>query len=137
MQWDTTTNAGFTMSPKPWLAVNPNYKEINAKQAMADGNSIYHYFNKMITIRQKTPTLIYGNYKDLDPQNAKIYAFTRTMGNDQYLVILNFSPEAVTYSLPAGIKAGKLQISNMESAEEHVSEVKLRGWEARVYRMEN
>jgi oligo-1,6-glucosidase len=137
MQWDATANGGFTTAAKPWLAVNPNYKEINAKQEEGDNNSIYHYFGNMIAFRQHAPALVYGGFEDLDPQNAKIFAYTRTMGDEKYLVILNFSRDAMTYSLPKGVKAGKLEMSNLGSAEEHVSEVKLRGWEARVYRVEN
>ena len=48
MQWDDSLNAGFTTAAaKPWLAVNPNYKEINAKQALGDQDSIYNYFREM------------------------------------------------------------------------------------------
>src|SRR5271154_290584 len=35
MQWDTSANGGFTTG-KPWLAVNPNYKEINAAEEVQD-----------------------------------------------------------------------------------------------------
>jgi len=31
MQWDASRNAGFTRADKPWLAVNPNYTEINVQ----------------------------------------------------------------------------------------------------------
>lgn len=43
-----------TTAAKAWLAANPNYKEINAKQALADPNSIYGYFKKIIEFRKKT-----------------------------------------------------------------------------------
>ena len=75
MQWDESANGGFTTGPKAWLTVNPNDKEINAQQATADPNSIYNYFKKMIELRKKTPALIYGDYKDLDPQHASIFAY--------------------------------------------------------------
>ena len=59
MQWDDSPNGGFTTTTKAWFAVNPNYKVINAKQALADQNSIYHYFRKMLELRKQTPALIY------------------------------------------------------------------------------
>ena len=134
MQWDDSLNAGFTAAAaKPWLAVNPNYKEINAKQALGDQDSVYNYFREMIEVRKKTPALIYGDYKDLDPQNPVIFAYTRTLGTDRYLVVLNFSKDEVAYTFPEGLNARELLISNLESNEENVSLVSLKGWEARVY----
>jgi oligo-1,6-glucosidase len=133
MQWDSSPNAGFTTAAKPWLAVNPNYKEINAKQELADPNSVYYYYQHMIELRKNSPALIYGDYKDLDPQNPNVYAYTRILGNDKYLVVLNFSSAPVGYVLPGGLTAGKLVVSNSNAAEEHVSALKLKPWEARVY----
>ncbi len=40
MQWDASANGGFTTG-KPWLAVNPNYKEINAAEEVQDPHSVY------------------------------------------------------------------------------------------------
>ncbi len=134
MQWDNSPNAGFTTAAKPWLAVNPNYKDINASQELSDPNSIYKYFSKLAQFREQTPALIYGDYEDLDPQNPKIFVYTRTLGGDKYLVVLNFSGKNISYTLPGGLKAGQLQISNLNSKEENSSVLKLQGWEARVYK---
>jgi oligo-1,6-glucosidase len=134
MQWDDSANGGFTTGAKAWLAVNPNYKEINARQALADPNSIYDYFKRMIELRKRTPALIYGDYNDLDPQNPNVFAYTRTLGADKYLVVLNLSKNDLAYTLPAGLKAGKLALSNLDAKEENVTVVNLKGWEARVYR---
>jgi oligo-1,6-glucosidase len=135
MQWDESPNGGFTTAAKAWLAVNPKYKEINARQALANQNSIYHYFKKMIELRKRTPALIYGDYKDLDPQNPSNFAYTRTLGADKYLVVLNFSKDDVGYTLPEGLKAGQLALSNLDGKEENIRVVNLKGWEARIYRL--
>ncbi len=56
MQWSGATNAGFTSaSAKPWLAINPNCKTINADQTTADPDAIYNYIRALITLRAKTP----------------------------------------------------------------------------------
>jgi oligo-1,6-glucosidase len=115
--------------------VNPNYKEINARQALADQDSIYNYFKNMIELRKKSPALIYGDYKDLDPQHPSVFAFTRTLGADKYLVVLNLSKDNLTYTLPEGLKAGQLALSNSDAKEENVTAVNLKGWEARIYRL--
>lgn len=134
MQWDNSPNGGFTTAPKAWLAVNPNYKDINAKQQLSDPNSVYNYFRQMAELRRKTPAFVYGDYKDLDPKNSKIFAYTRTMGIEKYLVVLNFSADAVSYSLPGGWKVGQLMISNLEKTDERGNTLHLRAWEARVYK---
>jgi oligo-1,6-glucosidase len=135
MQWDDSANAGFTTGPKPWLAVNPRFKEINAKQSVADPNSIYQYFKRMIELRKKTPALIYGDYRDLDPENNSIFVYTRTLGADKYLVVLNLSKNDIAYTLPEGLKAGQLALTNLDSKEENVAVLNLKGWEARIYKV--
>jgi oligo-1,6-glucosidase len=133
--WDSSRNGGFTNGPKSWLAVNPNYTGINAKSALADRDSIYHYYRSMIDLRRKAPALIYGDYKDLDPANPKVFAFTRTLGSEGYLVVLNFSKDEIEYTLPGGIKVGELQISNFDKPADKTSPLHLKAWEARVYKI--
>ena len=134
MQWDNSPNAGFTTAPKAWLAVNPNFLQINAKQELSDPNSVYHYFAAMAGLRRKTPAFVYGDYQDLDPANPKIFAYTRAIGADKYLVVLNFSTDAVAYTLPGAIKAGDLIFSNLGKTTEQGETLHLRAWEARIYR---
>jgi oligo-1,6-glucosidase len=134
MQWDSSTNAGFTSGPKTWLVVNPNYKDINAKQELGDPNSIYHYFRQMADLRRSAPAFVYGDYKDLDPTNPKVFAYTRSIGAEGYLILLNFSKDALAYKLPQGMKAGKLVISNVGKTDERGEVLHLKGWEARVYK---
>jgi oligo-1,6-glucosidase len=134
MQWNGSANGGFTSGGKPWLAVNPNYPEINAAQETRDPHSVYSYYRRMIELRAKSDALIYGDWKDLDPANPTVFAYTRTLGKAGYLVVLNFSGSAVEYALPGGMKAGQMVIGNMESHEQRTSTLRLEPWEARVYR---
>ena len=135
MQWDNSANAGFTTATaKPWLAVNPNYLKINAKQELSDKGSIYHYFRQMADVRRSSLAFVYGDYKDLDPANPRIFAYTRVNGAEKYLVVLNFSTDAITYKLPGGVKANQLVISNLEKTDERGETLNLKGWEARVYK---
>ena len=50
VQWDDSLHAGFTTGT-PWIQVNPNYKEINAKAELADEDSVFHYYQKLISLR--------------------------------------------------------------------------------------
>ena len=134
MQWDDSPNAGFTTAAKPWLAVNPNYVEINARQELADPNSIYHYFRRMVDLRRSSQAFVYGDYRDLDPLNPNVFAYTRSIGLDKYVVVLNFSKNPITYKFPDGITAKELMISNLDKTGERGNTLHLHAWEARVYR---
>jgi len=133
MQWDSSPNGGFTAGSKPWLAVNPNYETINAAQETADPVSVYNYTARMIAFRAKTPAFVYGDYKDLDPQHPHIFAYTRTLNGESYLVVLNFSSDPVDYELPGGLKAGKLMMDDYGGDEGSTGTLHLKAWEARIY----
>ncbi len=88
----------------------------------------------MIALRHKTPALVYGTYEDLDPANPSIFAYTRTLGAERYLVVLNFSAKAMEYAIPGGLTPTELLMTNLGSTEANASTLHLKGWEARVYR---
>ncbi len=133
MQWDDSEKAGFTSGKRAWLAVNPNYPEINARRAEADPDSVYNYFRQMIELRRNTPALVYGDYHDLDPINPVIFSYTRTLGPERYLIVLNFSRDPVAYTFPNDLKTRELLLSNLRSSKENTTLANLRGWEARIY----
>ncbi|WP_353073515.1 alpha,alpha-phosphotrehalase [Tunturiibacter gelidiferens] len=135
MQWDTSANGGFTTAPKPWLAENPNYTEINAASEVADSNSIYNYTSKLIALRRAHQVFVYGDYKDLDPENKSIFIYTRALGAERYLVALNFSSGPVAYTLPASVKVDSLIISNLDTTGLVTGTLNLAGWEARIYKL--
>ena len=139
MQWSSAPNGGFTTAAKPWLAINPNYTQINAAQQLTDPNSIYHYAQKLIALRHSTPALVYGDYKDLDPTHPQIFAYTRTLSDagkpaEHYLIILNMSKTAQTFALPDGMTSGKLILANSPTTEANTSTLHLTPWESRIYK---
>jgi oligo-1,6-glucosidase len=137
MQWDDSPNAGFTTGT-PWIGVNPNSMEINVRDALADPDSVFHYYKKLIRLRKENPVVVLGRYDLLLEAHEEIYAFTRTHGSDRLLVILNFTANRPVFALPAGIAySGKdLVISNYEvDPAEDIALLTLRPYEARVYRL--
>jgi oligo-1,6-glucosidase len=137
MQWDDSENAGFTTGT-PWIQVNPNYKEINAKAALADPNSVFHYYKKLIQLRKQHDIIVYGTYNLILEDDPYIYAYTRTLGNEKLIVITNFSGKNPVFRLPDDItyKTKELLISNYDVDEtEELKKIHLRPWEARVYKI--
>jgi oligo-1,6-glucosidase len=136
-QWDDSEHGGFTTGT-PWIQVNPNYPQINARQAVADENSIYHYYRKLILLRKDQPIIVHGRYDILLPEDENIYVYTRTLDSQKLLVILNFTGEEQSFTLPADLKDMKsdVLVSNYETAPEYVSSIPLRPYEAIVYLLE-
>jgi oligo-1,6-glucosidase len=137
MQWDDGERAGFTTGT-PWIKVNPNYREINVAEALADPNSVFHYYKKLIRLRKENPVIVYGTYDLILPAHEEIYAFTRTLEEDRLLVILNFSRNTPVFNLPENISfsSKELLIGNYAVEDnEDIHQITLRPYEARVYRL--
>ncbi|MEK3992532.1 glycoside hydrolase family 13 protein [Robertmurraya sp. FSL R5-0851] len=136
VQWNASENAGFTTGT-PWIAVNSNYKEVNVEQAVADPDSIFHYYKKLIKLRKENEVILYGAYDVLLDDHEQIYAYTRTLKKEKLLVILNFSDHRPEFKLPEDMICRDVEvlISNYEQPEEpDVSSIKLRPYEAVVYK---
>lgn len=137
MQWSDEENGGFT-SGKPWIKVNPNYKEINVDNSLEDKNSIFNYYKNLIKLRKENLVLVYGEYIPLLEDDSQIYSYLRTLDNEKVLVILNFFENETVFELPSDItyENKELLISNYEvDNNEDISNIKLKPYEARVYRL--
>ncbi|MNN04036.1 Oligo-1,6-glucosidase [compost metagenome] len=138
MQWNSGPQAGFTTGT-PWLTVNPNYKEINAEQAVADPNSIFHYYRRLIELRKQHDVIVYGDYQILREEDEQIYAYLRSLGEEKLLVVLNFFEAPAEFVLPDQVTFSRqeLLISNYEvPADSHINRMHLRPYEARVYKLQ-
>lgn len=130
MQWDDTEQAGFTIGT-PWIAVNPNYKEINAKAETADPNSVFHYYKKLIALRKQTPIMVYGKYEPLFEESEDWFVYTRTLENEKLLVVCGFTDKETAFDIPEEFAGAELLISNMENVYDKGT-VTLRPYEAFV-----
>lgn len=137
VQWDSTENAGFTTG-EPWIAVNPNYPEINAAEQHDNPSSVFHYYRSLITLRHAEPAVALGDFTMLMPDDEAVYAFLRRHGQTELLVLGNFSPEPhpILISDTAAWTGAQLVLCNIDSgAVTGASSLpELRPWEARVYR---
>ena len=134
MQWDNSENAGFTTGT-PWLAVNKNYDEINAKQCLEDENSIFHHYRKLINIRKNNDTIIYGDYTLLCPEDENIFAYTRELNGDKILVVCNFYDKEVTFNFNGDFNHADILLSNYNDSSTLNERLKLRPYEAIMERV--
>ena len=128
MQWDAGPHAGFTAG-EPWIAVNDNAAEINAEAAVADPDSVFHHYRRLIALRHTEPVVAHGDFTMLLEDDERVYAFTRRLGDDELLVLGNFSGADAPVELED--PGGELVLGNY--AEPGDARV-LRPWEARILR---
>ena len=133
IQWDDSENAGFTTGT-PWIGVNPNYKEINVKNALADKNSIFYYVKELIKLRHENLIAVYGDFKEYMEDSESLYVYERNFEGKTMLVILNFTGEEQNFEIPEKFKNmnSKLYISNYENTDKFEKNT-LRPYEAIVY----
>lgn len=137
MQWDASEHAGFTTGT-PWLAVNPNYTEINAAEAVKDPDSIYHYYRNLIRLRKEHNVTGYVDFRLLMEEDGQVFAYTRTLGGEMLLVVLNFFGEPAVFELDGDIRFRDktLLIANYEVPDDSdIRTIRLRPYEARVYKL--
>lgn len=132
MQWDDSANAGFTTGT-PWFHINPNAGTINANAAIADPDSVFHYYRKLIDLRHSMPIVVHGEFELLLEEDEHIFAYTRTLDKEQLLVLANFGDDAIDVPLDfAPWQSASVIIGNYPAASAEV-EFTLRPWEVRVY----
>ena len=133
MQWNDEKNAGFSIND-PWLKVNSNYPQINVEDQEKNPNSILNYYRSMISFRKHHKTLVYGDYECLDISNKTVFAYRRWDQDAEYLIILNFSEEEITWNAHSNESKYQLIISNIE---ETTSNFTLKPWQSKILRLKN
>lgn len=136
MQWDDSDNAGFTTG-KPWIRVNSNYKTINVNKEIEDVDSILNYYRNIIALRKQNDVFVYGDFQELNREHKEIYSYIRTLGDEKILIIVNFFAGEPEFILPKDviITEAQLLLANYKVTEDSINNIKLRPYEARIYRI--
>lgn len=113
MQWSGKANAGFTTGT-PWLGVNPNYTEINAEDELADADSVFYYYQKLIRLRKEYAVFVDGEFELLMEEDEQIFAYTRTNEDTKLLVCANFSERMAVCPVLEEWKEAETLIQNYE-----------------------
>jgi oligo-1,6-glucosidase len=129
MQWDGSEHAGFTRGT-PWIPVNPNHREINAQAQVADPDSVFHHYRRLVELRHSEPVVAHGDFTMLLEDDDQVYAFTRRLGDVELLVLGNFSGDPADVPID-GWDDAELILSNLAAPGEGLG---LAPWEARIHR---
>ena len=136
MQWDASSNSGFSKS-NPWIKINPNYRDINVENQLNDKDSILNFYKKMIKIRKENEALIYGEYKLILEDDENIYSYIREFENEKFIIITNLTDKKVEFSYDEEVlKYENLLISNYNiKSHEDINKILLNPYEARLYKL--
>lgn len=127
MQWDNSAHAGFTTGT-PWLHVNPNYPEINVKQSLADEDSVFYTYKKLIELRKEHAIVVWGEYELIEETAEEVFAYYREFSGEKWLVVANFSESKQTFTLEEEI--GEVLVHNYHTSLPKSGEVSLKPYEA-------
>jgi len=99
MQWDTSSNAGFSEG-SPWLPVESTFKRYNVASEKTDPQSIYNWYAALVKLRRDEVTMRDGDYVPLESGNADVFAFGRkTAAGEISLIAMNTSNKEQRVSL--------------------------------------
>jgi len=130
-QWDASPNAGFTTG-KPWIKVNPSYKEINLEADRNSPDSIFAYYQKLIALRKTHPAILDGDLRFYLEDSDQLLAYTRSCDGQTLLVIANKSDLPAEFTLPQELANCAWQPVLMNYPEE-TPDAPMKPWECRIY----
>ncbi len=126
--WTTEQNGGFTTGT-PWLALNPNYKEMNVEAELQNPDSVFHMYQKLIQLRKDHPIVVWGDYELLNT-SSNVFSYYRTLGEERWLTVVNLSDFEEEISVDA--RFNKVLVTNTEDEITDLRAYKLSPWQAFV-----
>ncbi|WP_040948879.1 glycoside hydrolase family 13 protein [Gorillibacterium massiliense] len=134
MQWDASENAGFSTG-RPWLRVNPNYTEINVAADLADPDSVFHCYRRLIELRKLNPIVAWGDYELVEDVPEQVFMYVRRYEGLAWVVAANFGASQSTVEIPRFGDSGEVIIDNYGRSVVDFSHLVLRPYEALAVRL--
>ena len=106
-----SNSAGFTAGT-PWLPVNPNHTTVNAAEQLKRSDSVFHYYQKLISLRRELDVIVYGHYELLEPEHPELFVYKRSWENDRLLTVCSWAEHEIGYTVPGEFLDGECLISN-------------------------
>ena len=95
MPWNSRAHAGFSAehADQTWLPTHPQAQRINVAAQRDDPSSVLSAYRRLLALRHRSRALSGGRLELLDLAGARsgILAYRRVDGDEQVVVVLNFS----------------------------------------------
>ena len=119
MQWDDSKYAGFAAedSAEPWIAVNGNHVRLNAAAQLEDEDSIFRYYQKLISLRKELDVIAYGDLEPLAEHDPSVFAYRRAYEGHEMIVMANFYGKEYTWKGAPELEGFRKMIGNYTGAE--------------------
>lgn len=103
MQWRNAPNGGFSPEGvQTWLPVHASYAHgVTVEDQEADPNSLLQFYRRLLAVRKASDALQVGSYAVYGEPHADYLAFTRSSAEQTCLVLMNFTTNPHTVTLPA------------------------------------
>ncbi|HFU4198335.1 TPA: alpha-glucosidase [Streptococcus suis] len=130
MQWTGAEGAGFSTG-QSWLALGDTVKDINVEKALADKQSLFYTYQKLIALRKEYPCMSEGNYEVIETGNDLVMAYRKYDEQDDFITLVNFSSQEQAYTI--AVEEYSIFMNNYEN-EEAINKEMLRPFEAIVFK---
>jgi glucan 1,6-alpha-glucosidase len=134
MQWSNHEHGGFTTGT-PWLELSPRYSEINVENELADSESLFYHYQRLIQLRKNNPLVVWGTYQELVQNDTQLFVYERSYENETWLIVANFYEEEADFSHESH-KVKEIILSNYSDSSVDLANLHLRAYETVVYRLE-
>ena len=145
MQWDSSGHGGFTTGD-PWIPISGSHGEINVEEEeraeTENRSSVLGYYKRMLQLRKELPSLRRGSFRIVSTDCTSCVVFTKSLGSEQILVMVNVDPATRTVHLAESGWAdlsspvlGNYHAPHSEEPEEELHTCVLYPYEARIYRL--
>ncbi|HEL1748025.1 TPA: alpha-glucosidase [Streptococcus suis] len=130
MQWTEAEGAGFSTG-QSWLALGDTVKDINVEKALADKQSLFYTYQKLIALRKEYPCMSEGKYEVIETGNSSVMAYRKYDDQDDFIILVNFSSQEQAYTI--AVEEYSIFMNNYEN-EEAINKEMLRPFEAIVFK---
>lgn len=115
MQWDASEKAGFTTG-EPWIPIPTCKPEANVKDELADEDSIYYFYKKLIRLRKEHKIISEGDIHFCHRDDERILAYERTLDGQKLIVACNLTGEEVNVATDADLTTMERFVYNYADA---------------------
>jgi alpha-glucosidase len=99
MQWNASTDAGFSTAARTWLPIPPSYTTVNVDAEQKNSDSMLHWYEQIIDLKKSDPALHSGAEIMLNTSDEHVLSWLRKSADGEAVIVAcNFTAEPQTVS---------------------------------------